>query len=878
MGIVNKKLAVYCMVLLFGTLFVVSLGDDLSSYDILFQTNAIPDNSYTANNMNNGQWLGTVLNTTHSVTLNGIQLLGFINGAGHEGYVNITSINTATGKPSGYISNGTFDADNLVNTTDAGVYLNVSVTPVELSANTAYGIVVYFNCSSANRGGMFINQSSDLGYYSILTNDDGGTWGNSDQEAYYFDLYGANITTNLTVTLETPTDNSFGAATSQDFRCVGNDSSNYIDNVTFNLWDSGNTLDASTFRALTSSWGQNESFSVSALTDDIYVWNCDYVNNVSETGFASSNFTFTVDTIIPSVSIELPTSVYTSTASTPLNYTANDTNINACWYSLDGGGTNNTITSCANTTFTSSSGDNVLDLWVNDSAGNLIRNQTNFTVIGTPVSFNITQNVLELEESAFAVYITNGSATFSSAELFYNGTSYDYTASSNNGSGVFLNRTITTLKTGNLTGDRQVNYTFYWNITWLYNGIYTSVQTPQEINQSVHQKYVDECDGGETTTIAVNYSVRDEDSNAALSANFSHLYSPLSYLNNELRTHNYSEFATYGSAMCIAPAWANFSVNTFLEYSINSTYDTRQYVFDNQTFDNSSRTVTLLLLNSGSSTDVTVNVRDQNDNNLEGYTVSAYKFNVDTNDYDFVQSGITDFAGQTLFQLDSALTYRFIITLEGDEVLREDNIKLIGTSPELYFTVTIGAVSPGEAVQDTYDFDSTLIFNATGGDDYNISFTWNDSGSSYSSVCLRVNNDTASDTTEMYNACSTLSAGFLNFSLHENKEGHFVARSYGTSNIDVSTQYFDVLYVHLNVTDLTIYGQDADVNDGLFFTSLIVLTMGGMGLATGNPAVMILLVILGVGISTILGFLSLTKAGIMAIIAIGGFVIYKLRT
>lgn len=75
------------------------------------------------------------------------------------------------------------------------------------------------------------------------------------------------------------------------------------------------------------------------------------------------------DNTYPVPYIDVPTNTTYIVTNTTLNYTVTDTNIDGCWYSITSG-TNVSITSCANITFTASEGSTNLTLWANDTAGN----------------------------------------------------------------------------------------------------------------------------------------------------------------------------------------------------------------------------------------------------------------------------------------------------------------------------------------------------------------------------------------------------------------------------------------------------------------------------------------------------------------------------
>lgn len=85
--------------------------------------------------------------------------------------------------------------------------------------------------------------------------------------------------------------------------------------------------------------------------------------------------------------------LYTSNSSLSLNYTIGDSdgNLDSCWYTLDFGTTNITISNCTNTTFNVNEGSYVLFIYANDTLGPLVTDSVSFDVDVTGVSVNLTE-------------------------------------------------------------------------------------------------------------------------------------------------------------------------------------------------------------------------------------------------------------------------------------------------------------------------------------------------------------------------------------------------------------------------------------------------------------------------------------------------------
>jgi surface protein len=76
------------------------------------------------------------------------------------------------------------------------------------------------------------------------------------------------------------------------------------------------------------------------------------------------------DTAPPTIDIVYPLNITYNVNVSELNYTASDANLQACWYSLNGGANNVSITCGDNITgLTSNQGSNTWKIWANDSIG-----------------------------------------------------------------------------------------------------------------------------------------------------------------------------------------------------------------------------------------------------------------------------------------------------------------------------------------------------------------------------------------------------------------------------------------------------------------------------------------------------------------------------
>lgn len=93
---------------------------------------------------------------------------------------------------------------------------------------------------------------------------------------------------------------------------------------------------------------------------------------------ATASVTYTFDTEPPVITIDEPAGNFTRKTFLPLNYTVTDLSSTMCTFNVDGTG-NTTLQNCGNTTFNVTDiGTHTLDLWANDTSGNVNHTSSSF--------------------------------------------------------------------------------------------------------------------------------------------------------------------------------------------------------------------------------------------------------------------------------------------------------------------------------------------------------------------------------------------------------------------------------------------------------------------------------------------------------------------
>ncbi len=128
---------------------------------------------------------------------------------------------------------------------------------------------------------------------------------------------------------------------------------------------------------------ENNFFFLNKLSEGTYRWGI--LCNDSQNRVNNLNFTFSIDIVVPNISITEPTGGKTNRNGIPLSFLIYDINLNRCWYNVYRGVNleiENTTINCSgeNSFNVTVDADFVLNLYANDSAGNMNFSSSNFNV------------------------------------------------------------------------------------------------------------------------------------------------------------------------------------------------------------------------------------------------------------------------------------------------------------------------------------------------------------------------------------------------------------------------------------------------------------------------------------------------------------------
>lgn len=334
-------------------------------------------------------------------------------------------------------------------------------------------------------------------------------------------------------------------------------------------------------------WARNATLSLTGASDnDIFIksfqdgnfrWGVQVCDSDGDCGY-SSNRTFSVDTTGPTVTITSPVATYsglTNGQSIVLNYSAVDTNLQACWREYNGA--NTTIANCANTTFTYVGGVNTIKVWANDTVGN----KGSVTQSWSPdvAVYNVTYNI-DVYETNSETFTINASG-MTSATLNYNGTTYPATISGNIAS-----------KTINIPTVAQ-NRSFFWELN---SASYNS----SVFYQNVRGMLLGLCNASNNVTY-VNFTFKDEETLTSINASITQAYFTKYYFGDgtyykTLLYSNTTENTNY--PFCFYPSDKTLSVVLDTLQYTSAGYYQRSYYFSG-TYTNTTTQNTLYLLSTG---------------------------------------------------------------------------------------------------------------------------------------------------------------------------------------------------------------------------------------------------------------------------------------
>lgn len=463
-----------------------------------------------------------------------------------------------------------------------------------------------------------------------------------------------------------------------NFTAVGTET---LDNTSLIIYNSTDDLYYSnTNTSLSNNTYTQVNWSVTNIADDNYKWYC----SANGEDYITNNRTFTIDQTPPEVNITSPLTSYDyllNNQTLDLNWTVEDSP-DSCWYYYN---SNKYNLNCSDnsTTFNYIGGINNLTFYANDSFGNELNTQRNWSVKIVENYRTHNNQSYETQYETYKVNITANSS-LTAVALNYNGTNYSM---SNSGGGLWsYSRDLPE----NTVGNNSVNFKFTYGGSNI-NSEYTSYQLVNETTFII-------CNNETYTSPFINFTFQNEADFSSLNASIT-LSSFEYYLGSGTATKTYEYINTTDNenyAFCATPTNYTLYVNPYVQYKQGTSYPQRIYDPSLISLTNETLNKVLYLLGSTDGLYVTFQVVDSGNRPLEGVDSSAVR--TISGESVTVGTGITDSAGGVTFWVnpDFSHTFTFVKTGYGSTIY-----SIIPTQSS--YTVTLGANASEYIYVSNYD-------------------------------------------------------------------------------------------------------------------------------------------------------------------------------
>ncbi len=396
--------------------------------------------------------------------------------------------------------------------------------------------------------------------------------------------------------------------------------------------------------------------------------------------------------------------------------------------------------------------------------------------------------------------------------------------------------------------------TAYLNVT--FGGVSFIRQQTTTIN--VSKLLIDNC--SVYSTMAVNFTLKNESDDSAVVGTLAGYFEIYVDDDANFRSFNltWSSDSTYG--ICIGQAYTNVTLDAQLIYGSTGFTD-ETYYFNSAVLDNATNYIDLIL--TPGSSQVTITVTDEDDNELVGAFVSILTYDLTTNSYVTTEIVETDSEGKAVASLVLVNEwYKFIVNYEGATVLETEPTKVLLTSLTLRVNLGIDFFPNFNYVD---SIATSLSFtNAT----QNFRYTFSNPTGESVTACLKVERQSINSISILNETCETTSSGSILITI--NSTG-FTGSFIGTGKITYESEDYitDVLSVSFD-EQYKVWGKS-----GLFVTFLLILTLSLIGI--WHPVAAVVLLIAGIFLATVFDIFSIGWAAMSGLIIVGAIAIYKLN-
>jgi len=382
---------------------------------------------------------------------------------------------------------------------------------------------------------------------------------------------------------------------------------------------------------------------------------------------------------------------------------------------------------------------------------------------------------------------------------------------------------------------------------------------------SIVNYYINNCSGGtgiSTNATTINFNLFNENEltniNANITGTVTYSHDNATFSNYTFSYHDVSNFS-----LCIYPSSTNLYSNWYLKHK--KTYDQRYYLVDLAL---NNETQTVYMYNFEDDTDISILtgiVKNEEYSAMSDIYVKLERYYSEENLWRTVQVDKTDEFGKVIFYvIQNSEDYRFIFNRQTTQIDKTNSVKFsCDTATECEQTFVLYEFG----TEDKFD---GMLGNITQTGDLFI-LRWNDPRNTASSVYFLVEKQEIGGVVEICNLSATASSGSLICNI-SGYDGFISARAFRSASpfsVWLSTFYETV---GVAITDFL------DSNDGVFFSSLILMVAIGFGAATGSGIAVILTGVFGGILVSLLDLTSVFSAGmIVSTVVIGILLMFLVK-
>ena len=538
----------------------------------------------------------------------------------------------------------------------------------------------------------------------------------------------------------------------------------------------------------------------------------------------------TYERIAPTINIYSPINSYSYLENSKiidLNVTAQDNNLDSCWYNYNG--INTSVTCNLNTTFNYVTGSNILTYYSNNSAGNIASIVKNMNVLLSKESQSYTSSILEGGTSTFkANFYTNGT-DINFVRLNYDGTGYT-TSLSKNGNNFTISKEMVALLVSSDT-----NNSWYWNVS--QDGTYTSTNP---LNQTVLNLRIDNC--GTNLHLLINLSLKNEGDKTPLNGTIE--------TNLDIITDtNYAQVLNFSqkvigkySSICsnILLNETNFLLNAEIRYS-STNHSAEFYHIQRAKLTDYPINLSLFDLSSDDTTIFKVLYRNVNLVGVEGAILQLQRKYLSENTYEIVEAPITSSDSSGIVHIDTnSNKYQITVVKNGEVLGIFKNLAFICQSEltgecilDLFDKLNPPNIIPITSLQDfSYSIDTsidnqtiTLTYTIPSGTSKTINIVAKqiDPILGTSTICNKTLISSAGSVECSYN--TTIQDSKIDFKVYQNGE-LIVQRSYVVQE-DLRNDWGGVNYIILIILLLSLVFMALSSPEWVVINAVITVLIGG---------------------------------------------------